>query len=58
MVGQMWARIVGVIAATVSAVLNFAFLGAYPLWGAMVIVLDVIVIYALVAHGREARDLA
>jgi hypothetical protein len=32
---------------------NLGFLSAYPLWGTMVIAFDVVIIDALVAHGRE-----
>lgn len=28
---------------------------AYPLWGVIAIAFDVVVIYALVAHGDETR---
>jgi hypothetical protein len=55
--GQTWARVVGVVMATLSAVANFAFLAAYPAWSTIVIAIDVFVIYALVVHGREARAL-
>ena len=34
---------------------NLAFLPAYPLWATVIIVFDVMVIYALVVHGRELR---
>lgn len=54
--GQMWARVVGVVLAVVSAVLNFAFIAAYPFWSSIVIALDVFVIYALTAHGREMKS--
>lgn len=50
---QSWARIVGVIIAGLSAIVNLGFVAAYPFWSLTVIALDVIVIYALVAHGRE-----
>jgi hypothetical protein len=53
--GQMWARVVGIAMALVSAVVNLAFVPAYPLWSLMVITLDVLVIYAIAAHGREMR---
>lgn len=53
--GQMWARIVGIAMALVSAVVNLAFMGAYPLWSITVITLDVLVIYAIAAHGREMK---
>jgi len=54
--GQMWARVVGIAMALASAVVNLAFISAYPLWSIMVITLDVIVIYAIAAHGREMQS--
>lgn len=53
--GQMWARIVGIAMALVSAVVNMAFIAAYPLWSIMVITLDVLVIYAIAMHGKETK---
>jgi hypothetical protein len=35
---------------------NMAFVPAYPIWSLMLIALDVIVIYAIIAHGRELKD--
>jgi len=54
--GQVWARVVGVLAAIVSAVVNFAYVPAYPVWSILIIVIDILVIYALTAHGGELRD--
>lgn len=54
--GQTWARVIGVILAGLSAVLNFAWLPVYPVWSLVVIVVDVLVIYALVVHGDELAD--
>jgi hypothetical protein len=53
--GQMWARAVGVIVALLSAVVNIAFLAAYPLWSMMMIALDVVVILALTVHGSDVK---
>jgi hypothetical protein len=50
----MWARVLGIVIAVVSALVNIAFLSAYPLWSTIIIALDVLVIYALAVHGREA----
>jgi hypothetical protein len=50
---RLWARIVGIVLAVVSAVINLAFLPAYPLWGAIIITVNIIVIYALAVHGSE-----
>ena len=54
--GQMWARVVGIAMAVVSAVVNMAFIAAYPLWSIMVITLDVLVVYAISMHGKEAKN--
>jgi hypothetical protein len=54
--GQTWARAVGIAMALVSAVVNLAFIAAYPLWSIMVIALDVVVIYAIAMHGKELQS--
>lgn len=54
--GQTWARVVGVILAMLSAVVNMAFFSAYPWWSAVMITLDILVIWALTVHGRELAD--
>jgi hypothetical protein len=51
--GQAWARLTGVVLAVISALVNIAFLAAFPLWAMLIIALDVLVIYALIAHGKE-----
>jgi uncharacterized membrane-anchored protein len=56
LVGNMAARVLGVIAAVVSAIVNLAFLSAYPVWSSIVIGLDVIVIYAIIVHGGELKE--
>ena len=53
--GQMWARIVAIILAFGSALVNIAFLGAYPLWSLTMIAIDVLVIYAVTMHGKEMK---
>ena len=54
--GRIWGRTVGVVAATISAVVNFAFIPAYPVWSLLIITVDVLVIYALIAHGGELKE--
>jgi hypothetical protein len=51
--GWMAGRIIGVVLAVLSAMANFAFIPYYPFWSFAVIILDVFVIWALVAHGDE-----
>jgi len=53
--GQMWARVVAIILAFVSALVNIAFLGAYPIWSISMIAIDVLVIYAVTMHGSEMK---
>ncbi|HJQ47495.1 MAG TPA: hypothetical protein VJ870_14445 [Amycolatopsis sp.] len=53
--GNAAARVIGVIIVGISAILNLSFVGAYPVWSLLFIALDVIVIYAIVAHGREMK---
>jgi hypothetical protein len=55
MTGKTWARAVGVVIAGVSAIVHLAFLSAYPVWGLIVIAIDVAVIWALTVHGREVK---
>jgi len=54
--GNVAARTVGVILAGLSALANLVFIEAYPIWSILIITVDVLVIYALVVHGRELRD--
>lgn len=54
--GAVWARTVGVIAAGLNAVANFAWLPHTPVWSTLIIALDVLVIWALTAHGRDLAN--
>ena len=51
--GAVWARAVGVVVVFLSILLNFAWLPYYPVWSAVIIALDVFVIWALTVHGRD-----
>jgi hypothetical protein len=51
--GAVWARTVGVTLAVLSAIANFLTIPYYPLWSILIIALDVFVIWALTAHGRD-----
>jgi len=55
MTGNFLARLVGVVVATVAAVVNFWFIPVYPLWSITVVVLSIVVIWALVVHGNVDR---
>ncbi|GAA2755529.1 DUF7144 family membrane protein [Actinopolymorpha rutila] len=51
--GQTWARYAGIVIASVSLLANFLSLAAFPIWSAIMIAVDILVIYALTVHGRE-----
>lgn len=51
--GSLWGRTLGVIAAAGSMLANFAFIPLYPIWSIVMIAVDIGVIWALTAHGRD-----
>ncbi|KAA9162690.1 hypothetical protein FPZ12_011040 [Amycolatopsis acidicola] len=54
--GATWARVVAVLLAGINALAQLAFLPASPAWSVIAIALDVLVIWAVVVHGRETAD--
>jgi hypothetical protein len=55
--GAQWARWVGVIAASLSAITSFLWIYHQPLWTMVSVALAVLVVYALVVYGGpEERD--
>ena len=54
--GAVWARVVGVSVAIISAVLSFMWLPYYPIWSILIIALDVFIIWALTVHGRDVAQ--
>lgn len=54
--GQTWGRVVAVILAILSATGQLMLLSAQPWWSAIIIAIDVIVIYALTVHGGELKQ--
>jgi hypothetical protein len=53
--GRVWARVLAVALAGLSALANLVFIAAYPFWSMTVIALDVFIIYAITVHGDEMR---
>ncbi|QYC38627.1 hypothetical protein Nocox_05000 [Nonomuraea coxensis DSM 45129] len=52
--GQTWARVVGVILVMLNALTQLTWIAVNPWWSLAVIAVDVLVMYALIVHGREA----
>lgn len=50
---KTWARIVGVAVAVLAALIGFAWLPFYPVWGLAFIAISVAVIWSLTAHGED-----
>jgi hypothetical protein len=53
LLGQTWARVVGVVLAVISAIGTFLFLPYFPLWSIIVIAIDVFIIWALTTARRR-----
>ena len=50
-----WARWFAVLVAFINVIAQIGFLSAYPIWSAIMILLDILVIFALTARWDEAR---
>jgi len=55
--GSTWARVVGIIMASISAISNFLFIPFYPIWALLIIAINIFVIWALAAHGRALAEI-
>lgn len=53
--GATWARAVGVVLVMLSAIANLLVIGSYPIWSTIVIAMDILVLYAIIVHGRELK---
>jgi hypothetical protein len=53
--GRAWARWFALVAAFVNVIAQIGFLSAYPVWSALLILFDVLVIFALTARWQAAR---
>ncbi|GAA5015125.1 DUF7144 family membrane protein [Kitasatospora paranensis] len=51
--GMAWARYTGIAVASLSAIFSFLWLPYYPVWGLVVIALDVFVIWALAVYRED-----
>ena len=51
--GRTWARAVAITLAVLSAIANFLFIPYYPFWSLLIIAVNVFVIWAIAAHGRD-----
>jgi len=54
--GSTWARILAVLFAAGSAIVNLVNMPLYPLWSIICLTLSVLVMYAVIAHGGELKE--
>jgi hypothetical protein len=54
--GRTWARLLAITLAALSATANFLFIPYYPFWSLLLVTLNILVIWAITAHGGELRD--
>ncbi|MET7466488.1 hypothetical protein [Nonomuraea sp. NPDC005501] len=54
--GQTWARVVAVVLVMLNAVTQLIWIAVNPWWSLVVITVDLVVLYALIVHGREAKE--
>jgi len=54
--GTTWSRVIAVLMAMGAAITNLVAMSLYPVWSIIGITLSVLVIYAVIVHGRELRE--
>lgn len=54
--GSGWARAIAVVLVSLNFLAQFTFMGVYPIWSIIMMILDLIVIYALTVHGGELKE--
>jgi len=57
MQGATWARVVGIVLAVSSVLTHMVTIDVHSMWSILIIVMDVLVVYALTVHGDELKDL-
>ena len=55
MKGSTFARVIGIILVALNLIAQFSWTTLYPFWSLIAIAVDVLIIYALVVHGRELK---
>ena len=53
--GSTFARVIGIGLVALNLIAQFSWMTLYPFWALMVMFIDILIIYALVVHGRELK---
>jgi hypothetical protein len=51
--GQGWARIAAIVIVALHAVVQLSSLGAYPVWSLLMVALDTVILYGLIARWSD-----
>ncbi len=54
--GSLVGRIVAIVLAALSIVVDFLWQPVFPVWAIVVITIDVLVLYAVIVHGKELKS--
>ena len=54
--GDLWARVLGIVAASFNLISQFAFMSVYSQWAWVNIVICGLIIYGLAVHGDEVAE--
>jgi hypothetical protein len=53
---RTWARITAIVVVGVHAIMQVAWMGAYPVWSLLMLALDIVVLFALTARWDRATE--
>lgn len=54
--GELWARVLGIIGASLGIITQMSFMSIYPQWSWLIIGIDALVIYGLAVHGDDVSE--
>jgi|tagenome__1003787_1003787.scaffolds.fasta_scaffold20924140_3 hypothetical protein len=54
--GNVWGYVLGIVIASLSALMNFAFIPHYPFWSMILIAFDALVVWALCTQMTRSDD--
>ena len=54
--GANWARIVGIVLASINLIFQFAYLGHYPFWSLTMIAIDLLIIFGLAGSSESKYE--
>ena len=55
--GDLWARVLGIIGASLNGLAQMSFMSVYPAWAWLILAIDGLIIYGLAVHGDEVAEL-